>query len=394
MSIFDWFKNDNDVEVVDRSTPAPTYIGTDGVERTQEEYDAEKLKALDGKGIYAGTSDTPPTDSNVLTNDFTQIPWGSNQELNNILNKAGDLWNVPSDVFKLLGEAEYTQGYDSDFKANPTRGAAVLPSIPRMLLPNGELDYSNVLHELPHLSSKYFRNLEADGSVRPDWQKPETKGLTGYEFSNKEMSPYYDDFMGYVENDPTSGYAAANFDQRAYNFTQSFLNEKDRFGHEINVQRPELRDAIGNAMGNILADDRLFNDSMLHNKDKLAYATSPEEIYARAMNTYGKMKVMSIEEREKHLTPVSKFSEWRANNPGIDSNAFIQEHRDYEALWGIPTGKVDKDFLPYMRHNMYKIRPETYNAIDAWMKVNKPNETNDGFAQLELDNYLEGKMYA
>ena len=178
-----------------------------------------------------------------LNDDFTEIQWGSNEELNDALNRAGELWNVPSDVFKLLGEAEYTQGYDKNFADNPTRGAAVQPSIPRMILPNGELDYSNILHELPHLSSKYFRNLEADGSVRPDWQKQESKGLTGYEFSNTEMTPYYDDFMGYVENDPTSGYAEANFDQRAYNFTQSFLNEKDRFGHEVNVQRPELRDA-------------------------------------------------------------------------------------------------------------------------------------------------------
>ena len=372
--------------------PEAVRIGLDGVERTLEEYD-EWRKTPEAEKLYSGSANIKSrlNPEGSLPSGTFEIPWGSNEELSDILNDAGILWNVPSEVFKLLGEAEYVQGYDDMFLKRPSTKAAVRPSIPRMLLPgentqqyksDSGLNYSNILHELPHLTSKYFRFLNEDGSVRPEWQSVDSKGLTGYKFSNTEISPYLADYEKYKD---------LSFYDRANKFSEAWLNDP------MNQQRPELKNAIGNAMGFILADDMLFDDSVLHNKNK-AYATSPEEIYARAMNTYGIMKNMSLEDRNIALNPVPSFEEWRKINPYLDANVYINKAKTYRNMvnnnFSKPTGKFDNDNNPYMKKEIYFIRPETYFAIDSWMQENKPNKTGDGFAQLEIDNMLDSNMYA
>jgi len=360
-----------------------------------------------------------------LPSTYKVIPWGSNPELNDILEKAaiifgGGTGNIITDAWKLNNMAEYTQGHDKYFADNPETKGAVNTSITQMLLPgentkqyseSGGLNYSNIIHELAHLSSKHFRYLNADGTVRQGEAKNSIKGLTGYNFGT-DSSKYYDDYMRYVENDPTSSDARGNFDQRAYNFTQAWLNQTDASGQLVNRQRPELRNAIGNAMGRILADDQLFNhaNGKMSGISNSAYANAPEEVYARAINTYALLKEMPEEERNKYFVKppekptgeIPKYSEWQAANPGVDALEFFkipeviaaENYYDYRTLFTEPTGEVSDQGGKVLRNKFFSIRPETYQAIDEWMKVNKMNKTNDGFAKIELDNLVNKPLHA
>jgi len=184
-NIWNWVTgNSEDVPTEDYST----YIGLDGVERNQEEYDAWRLTD-EAKAIYEPEAKTIVPEgflpvTKKPADKYDVIPWNGNEELSGILDKAAGIWgggtgNITSDAFRLNDEAQYTQGWNKYFASRPKTGAAVDPSIPRMRLPgentaqyleSGGLDYSDILHELPHLTSKYFRFLNADGTVRPEYQ--------------------------------------------------------------------------------------------------------------------------------------------------------------------------------------------------------------------------------
>ena len=444
MNIWDWVTgNNSDTEGM---VSGGTYVtGLDGVRRTQEDYDAWRLTD-EAKSIYNPTANTvvpegflPVTSSSKFgVNNFPIIPWDSNPELSDILSRAAGIWgggtgNITSDAWRLNDEAVYSQGGDVYFGNRPQTGAAVLPSTPQMLLPgentaqyleSGGLNYSNILHELPHLSSKYFRFLNADGTVRPEWQTPGTKGLTGYSFKEDDDS-YLKDYLNFVglERDgttqinPTGSWAAANFDQRAYNFTQKWLNEKDASGQYVNRQRGELKDAMGYAMGYILADDQLFADSGVAYPGR-GYARAPEEVYARAMNTYSLLSEMSEEDRkfalnrkqDPYITPpdhiqqytdesksefTRDYTDWVQNSQfGGDRNAMLIADRDYRKWDESSMDKRTEDGVTYGTRKYFRIRPQTYYAIDKWMKANKMNKAGTGFAQVELDNYLEQPLYA
>ncbi len=356
------------------------------------------------------------------------IPWGSDLEFQNLLNQAGETWGVSGDAWKLLNEAEYTKGW-KDFFEKSNAGAAVDPTYPRMRLPFGDYNQISIDHELPHLSSKYFRFLNADGSVRPEWQSIKSKGLTGYNFNNPD-GKYLEDYLKYVglENDgtqtnPTGTWARANIDQRAYNFTQDWLNQTDDSGQLVNRQRPELRNAIGKAMGYILADERLYEDSNFFHTHSMGqqYATDPEEVYARAMQSYAALSRMSEEERAYALTRQESpydtklpkgMKKWLLPDGNLSSeykknSRYNPEFVNYlSEKYGMSDSELldaskkarewNKSHFNQKENTIYyhRIRPETYNAIDAWMKENKLNKTGDGFAQIEIDNMLDSNMYA
>ena len=125
------------------------------------------------KVIYGNNSLSIPKGTDV-------IPWGSSPELMGILQNAATIWgggteNITPDAFRLNDQAQYSQGWQDYFAKNPTVLAAVNPAHPQMMLPgtdtaqylkHGQLNESNIQHEIPHLVSKYFNRSELESLLK------------------------------------------------------------------------------------------------------------------------------------------------------------------------------------------------------------------------------------
>ena len=354
--------------------------------------------------------------TNARYGDFTNYSWGSNADLIKLLESAGQNWNIDSNAFKLNGTAEYASGFrgvngSTDMFSRPTKRAAVTfggastnrfdgsGNQPTMHTRDySDLEASSFNHEMPHMVTGHLRSLLADGTHRP-WDSTKNPGLTGYMLHGNNL--YEQDYnnLRYSVMD-NQDVRENDVHQRADIMYQRFMNDSG------NNQRPELKEAMGKGMGYILSDDLLYGSSgysianagnaqQAYNYNmeknnipsdmsfedfstnyektmdvKREYARSPEEVFARAIASYNDIRQLSDEDRQSYFNDPTSIKGFMFN----DSN---------------DVGKNGKK-----KFGNYNIRNETYQAIENMMNNMKLNKTNDGFAQIEMDNITEGKMYA
>ncbi len=390
-----------------------TYItGTDGIRRSESEHN-EWVNSPEQQAIRNPEflSATPP--ANIGSDGiFETYPWGTNPDLLKLLEAAGETWNIDPNAFKLGGTAMYGTGFPDMFKNKPNTLAAVTyggsstnrtdgsGNLPTMHTPESYsvLGTDSFNHEMAHMVTGHFKSLLPDGTHRP-WDSTKDTGLTGYlmtgpnsynqDYSNLKYSVM--DNQDVREND---------VHQRADIMYQRFMNDPN------NQQRPELKEKIGKAMGYILSDKLLYDssgysfnnaanarDAYLLSKakglipsgqsledftinyektidNKKQYARNPEEVFARAIASYDYIRKMSDKEKQSYF-----------DNPNSTKGFMFNKEND-----------INKDGK--LKFGEYNIGKETYQAIDNWMKENKLNKTGDGFAQLKIDNMLDGNMYA
>jgi hypothetical protein len=353
--------------------------------------------------------------TNARYGDFTNYSWGSNADLMKLLEGAGQNWNIDPSAFKLNGKAEYASGFrgvngsedmfpNAQKRASVTFGGAATNRFdgsgnqPTMHARNySDLEGSSFNHEIPHMVTGHLRSLLADGTHRP-WNASTDKGLTGYGiFGDNLYEQDYSNLRYSVM--PNQDLRENDVHQRADRMYQRFMNDSG------NQQRPELKEAIGKGMGYILSDDLLYGSSgysidnaqsaqeaynynMKNNKipsdmsfedfstnyeatiaGKRKYARSPEEVFARAIASYNNLRQLSDEDRQSYF-----------NDPASIKGFMFNDSND--------VGEDGKK-----KFGDYNIRNETYQAIENMMSNMRLNKTKDGFAQLELDNYLGEKLY-